>query len=227
MFLLAVYLPFCRVGSKNDSGTGDLFSELAQLPRHQKWRHAQQYCYYGKDIRDAYFDRAWVFFMQVRRHPHLQLHPRHFLCQVQRCLVALFGAMLSAFWAYDGWVTVSFITGEIKEPKRNVPIALIAGVGIAMTLYVLLNYAFMQVLTIDQLAAIPESKIAAAEVAGVLLGKPGTILISVLIMISTFGALNGCIIVYPRVYYRMAQEQFFSGRWPGCIPNTARHIYRL
>ena len=122
---------------------------------------------------------------------------------------ALFGAMLSAFWAYDGWANISFVTGEIKNPKRNVPIAIIAGVGIAMTLYVLLNYTYMKVLPLTQLAAIGQNNIAAAVVAGTLMGKTGTIVISVLIMVSTFGALNACIIVYPRIYFRMAQENFF------------------
>jgi APA family basic amino acid/polyamine antiporter len=122
---------------------------------------------------------------------------------------ALFGAMLSAFWAYDGWAIISSVTGEIKNPKQNVPIAIIAGVGIAMALYVLMNYAFMQVLPVSQLAAIDENNIAAAVVAGAIMGKAGTIIISVLIMICTFGSLSGCIIVYPRIYYRMAQENFF------------------
>jgi len=122
---------------------------------------------------------------------------------------AFFGAMLSAFWAYDGWTNISFVTGEIKDPKRNVPIAIIAGIAIAMTLYVLLNYTFMQVLPLSELAAIDENNIAAAVVAGAIMGKTGTTVISILIMVSTFGALNACIIVYPRVYYRMAQENFF------------------
>ena len=52
---------------------------------------------------------------------------------------AMFGAMLSAFWAYDGWSNISFVTGEIKNPKRNVPLAIICGVSIAMLLYVLVN----------------------------------------------------------------------------------------
>jgi basic amino acid/polyamine antiporter, APA family len=122
---------------------------------------------------------------------------------------ALFGAMLSAFWAYDGWAIISSVTGEMKNPKRNVPLAIITGVGIAMALYVLLNYTFMQVLPVSRLAAIGENDIAAAVVAGTLMGKTGTVLIAVLIMVCTFGALNGCIIVYPRIYYRMAQENFF------------------
>ena len=121
----------------------------------------------------------------------------------------LFGAMLSALWAYDGWANITFITGEIKNPKRNIPLAIIGGVGIAMTLYVLLNYAYMKVLPVSQLALLGSNKIAAAEVAGIMMGKTGSVTIAVLIMVCTFGALNGCIISYPRVYYRMAQENVF------------------
>jgi len=122
---------------------------------------------------------------------------------------ALFGAMLSAFWAYDGWANISFVTGEIKNPKRNVPIAIVAGLTISMLLYVLLNYTYMQVLPLNKLAAVGENDIAAAVVARSLMGKAGTIVISILIAICTFGALNACIIVYPRIYFRMAQENFF------------------
>jgi APA family basic amino acid/polyamine antiporter len=122
---------------------------------------------------------------------------------------AMFGALLSALWAYDGWANITFVTGEIKNPQRNVPIAIISGLGIAMLLYVLLNYSFMRVMPVSQLALIGENKIAAAEVAAMILGNPGRVIIAVLIMTSTFSAVNGCIITYPRVYYRMAQENVF------------------
>ena len=122
---------------------------------------------------------------------------------------AMFGALLSALWAYDGWANITFVTGEIKNPQRNVPIAIISGLGIAMALYVLLNYSFMKVMPLSQIASVGENKIAAAEVAAMILGNPGRVLIAVLIMISTFSAVNGCIITYPRVYYRMAQENVF------------------
>lgn len=121
----------------------------------------------------------------------------------------LFGAMLSALWAYDGWANITFVTGEIKNPKRNIPLAIIGGVGIAMTLYVLLNYTYMKVLPVSQLAVLGADKIAAAEVARILMGKAGAVIIAILIMVCTFGALNGCIISYPRVYFRMAQESVF------------------
>jgi APA family basic amino acid/polyamine antiporter len=121
----------------------------------------------------------------------------------------LFGAMLSALWAYDGWINITYVTGEIKNPTRNVPYAIIGGVGIAMLLYVLLNYSYMRVLPLSDLAHLGQNKIAAAAIAGVLMGKTGAVVIALLIMTCTFGALNGCIISYPRVYFRMAQEKVF------------------
>jgi APA family basic amino acid/polyamine antiporter len=120
-----------------------------------------------------------------------------------------FGAILSASWAYDGWSTITFVTGEIKNPQRNLPYAIVGGVGIAMILYVLLNFIYMKVLTVEALAAIPDHKIAAAVVSETLFGRAGASLIVVLILTCTFGALNGCIIAYPRVGYRMAQEKVF------------------
>jgi APA family basic amino acid/polyamine antiporter len=124
-------------------------------------------------------------------------------------LSAFFAAMLSALWAYDGWANITYVTGEIKNPQRNVAYAIIGGVGIAMALYVLLNYGYMQVLPLDRLAQLDPDKIAAAEVAGVLMGRTGIVIMAVVILASTFSALNGCIISYPRVYFRMAREKVF------------------
>lgn len=124
-------------------------------------------------------------------------------------LSALFGAMLSAFWAYDGWATVSFISGEIKNPKKNLPIAIISGVSIAMTLYVLVNYAYMHVLPIEKLAAVGQNQIGASVVAQTLFGSSGNIMITMLIMISVFGTLNALILGHARVHFRMAQEKYF------------------
>jgi basic amino acid/polyamine antiporter, APA family len=123
-----------------------------------------------------------------------------------------FGALLSALWAYDGWANITFVTGEIKNPERNLPYAIIGGVGIATLLYVLLNYVYMKVLPVEQLASIPEHKIAAAVVSETLFGRAGASLIVVLILACTFGALNGCIISYPRISFRMAQEKVFFKR---------------
>jgi len=120
-----------------------------------------------------------------------------------------FGALISALWAFDGWSIVSFISGEIKNPEKNLPYAIIGGISIVTILYILLNYVYMQVFSVELLASIPDHKIAAAVVSESLFGKVGSTLILVLIFISTFGALTGCIITYPRISFRMAQEKVF------------------
>jgi APA family basic amino acid/polyamine antiporter len=122
---------------------------------------------------------------------------------------AMFGAMLSAFWAYDGWINISFVTGEIKNPKRNIPLAIMTGVSIAMLLYVLVNYAYMQVLPLSQLALVDKNTIGAAVVAKTLIGISGQALILILIMVSVFGTLNALLLGHSRVHFRMAQEKFF------------------
>lgn len=130
---------------------------------------------------------------------------------------AVFVALLSAFWAYDGWYMLGFITGEIKNPKRNVPVSIITGIGISMILYLLVNYAYMHVLPLSALATIGENDIAGVTVARVISGNIGATFVALLIIISTFGALNGCIITCPRLYYRMAQEKFF--------PKKVTHVH--
>ena len=123
--------------------------------------------------------------------------------------IAFFGVLLSAFWAYDGWADLAFVTGEIKNPKKNIPIAIITGVGIVMTIYVLANYAYMKTLPLNELASIGQNNIAAAAVAGKILAGKGVMIISILIMFSTLGALNAVIFFYPRLYYKMALEKSF------------------
>jgi basic amino acid/polyamine antiporter, APA family len=137
--------------------------------------------------------------------PEAKLQPLHGIA----LLSAMFGAMLSALWAYDGWANITFVTGELKNPIRNVPIAAMAGVGIATALYVLLNYSYTLVLPVTTLAALSPDHIAATEVAGTMMGGAGTVLIAGLIMVCTLSALNGCIISYPRVYFRMAEQHVF------------------
>ncbi|HSZ34971.1 MAG TPA: amino acid permease [Puia sp.] len=148
-------------------------------------------------------------------HDRIPLHPLHGAALFS----GFFAATLSALWAYDGWANITFVTGEIKNPERNLPFAIIGGVGIAITLYVLLNYVYMKVLPVNELAVIPDNKIAAAVVANTLIGSLGASLIAVLILICTFGALNGCIISYPRIYFRMSQEKVFFKKAAWVHPN--------
>src|ERR1017187_2234638 len=140
--------------------------------------------------------------------PHENIHHEIYLVN-NNLFSAVIVAMLSAFWAYDGWYCIGFVSGEIKNPKRNIPIAIICGIGLTMIIYLLLNDAFMHVMPVTALSAIDQNDIAALDVARILSGNIGALFISILISISTFGALNMFIFSYPRLYYRMAQERFF------------------
>ncbi len=122
---------------------------------------------------------------------------------------AFFAAMLSAFWAYDGWINVTFISGEIKNPTHNLPRAVISGVLLVIILYVLVNFAFMKILPVKVLASLGDNEIAATVMVKSVLGESGKVLITLLIMLSTFGALNGLITTYSRLYYQMSVEGFF------------------
>lgn len=120
-----------------------------------------------------------------------------------------FGVMLNAFWAYDGFSNVAAATAEIKNPKRNIPLAIIIGVSIVLVLYVLVNYAYMSAMPLDQIAGISENKVAAIVVAQNIMGPAGMVMISLLVLLSTFGYLNVSIILFARFYYRMAQKKVF------------------
>ena len=124
-------------------------------------------------------------------------------------LAIFFGVMLNAFWSYDGFANVAAASAEIKNPKRNIPRAIIGGVSIVLVLYVLINYAFMKAMPLHDLASISENKVAAIVVADSIIGNTGTIMISILLLLSTFGYLNVAVLLFSRYYYRMAQEQLF------------------
>jgi basic amino acid/polyamine antiporter, APA family len=118
-------------------------------------------------------------------------------------------ALAGAFWAYDGWNNVTFVAGEVKEPRRNVPLALAYGTMIVIGVYVVINLAFLYVLPIEVMARSP---LVAASAAEVVFGAAGAAVISIAVIVSTFGALNGSILATARVHFAMARDNlFFSG----------------
>ena len=121
---------------------------------------------------------------------------------------AFFAAMLSAFWAYNGWETATNISGEIINPKRNLPLALTIGLSLVALIYTLLNYVYMHVLSLEQLKAIHENQIGAFVVAETMLGQYGKAMLLILLIICVFGALNSNIVTAPRKFFRMAQEGY-------------------
>ncbi len=122
-------------------------------------------------------------------------------------LVALIGLSLSgAFWAYDGWNNVTFISGEVKNPQRNIPLSLLYGTLIVIIVYVLINIAYLYVMPIEEIANSPLVAAAAAEK---IFGKNGGSIISIAVIISTFGAANGSLMASARVPFAMAREKMF------------------
>ncbi len=127
---------------------------------------------------------------------------------------AMFGALLAAFWGYEGWNTLGFIGGEIKNPKRNLPLALFFGMLVIIGAYVLVNFTYLYVLPVDQFVDIAKAKndIAAVAVIRHFAGPIGATIISVVILITTLGCTNSTILMPPRVYYAMAKDGLFFRR---------------
>jgi APA family basic amino acid/polyamine antiporter len=118
--------------------------------------------------------------------------------------MAAFGlALVSVLWAYDGWADLTFISGEIKDPRRNIPRSLIIGTGAVMAIYILANIAYLAMFPIDQIRTSP---LIAADAASRILGAAGVAFVGITVMVSTFGTLNGSIFTSPRIFYAMAEE---------------------
>lgn len=118
---------------------------------------------------------------------------------------AVAAALSGAFWAYEGWNTVTFIAGEVKQPQRNLPRGLILGMAIVIAVYLLANLAYAWVLPIDEMA---KSKLVAADVVEKCF-RGGGRWIAVGIMISTFGAVSSNVLAGARVYFSMARRNVF------------------
>jgi len=124
---------------------------------------------------------------------------------------AFFTAMLASFWAYQGWATVGFIGGEVKDAKRNIPRGIMIGVFMVIAIYLLVNVTYLSLLSIPQLEQIYKSgnQIAAIEAVRVFWGDNGALFISMLILITTLGCTNATILASPRVYFAMSRDQLF------------------
>lgn len=124
-----------------------------------------------------------------------------------RHFAASFGvAMVGAFWAFEGWNVCTFAAGEVKRPERNIPLALVAGTGAVVLIYLALNLVYYRVLTLDEVA---HSSRVGADAAVRIFGHTGAKAVALLIIVSTLGSLNGSILGPPRVYYAMAKDGLF------------------
>ncbi|MBC7418846.1 MAG: amino acid permease [Pedobacter sp.] len=117
-------------------------------------------------------------------------------------------AMVGSLFSSDAWNGVTFIAGEIKNPKRNVGLSLFLGTFIVSLIYILANLMYIAVLPLQQIATAVDDRVAVAA-AQPIFGAQGTIVIAVMIMISTFACNNGLIMAGARVYYTMAKDKLF------------------
>jgi basic amino acid/polyamine antiporter, APA family len=115
-------------------------------------------------------------------------------------------ALVAVLWAYDGWENLTILSGEMKDPQRSLPRALIGGTLAVVAIYLVINAAFLMSLPFNELAA---SKSVAADAVTAVRGHGGAAVIAALVMVSTFGSLNGSILSDPRVFYAMAEDGLF------------------
>ena len=124
-------------------------------------------------------------------------------------LVMLLGrAMVGPLFAQSAWNNVTFTAGEVRDPGRNLPRALLWGCGLVVGLYLLANLAYIVTLPLSGIQSAPQNRVATAAMQAIL-GPRGTILMAIAIMISTFGCNNGLILAGARVYYAMARDNLF------------------
>lgn len=124
--------------------------------------------------------------------------------------IQAFGAaMLAALWAYDGWNNMPMAAGEIEKPERNVPRALIIGMAVVIAVYLLTNLAYFHALPVSEIATANESNPVATKAVTTFFGETGAAFVTIAIMISILGALNGSILTGARVPYAMARNGLF------------------
>ena len=127
-----------------------------------------------------------------------------------RPLPALVGplglAMVSVLWTYDGWIFITYVAGEVKNPGRNIPLSLVFCMLIVISIYLLINFVFTYTLGIG---AMGTSTLVASDSAFIFLGEKGAALVSIIILISLLGANNGFILTSARINYAMARNRLF------------------
>jgi len=123
-------------------------------------------------------------------------------------LIAFCVAQVGSLFSADAWNNITFTAGEVKNPRRDVPLSLALGTGLVILLYILANVAYLVTLPLVQIQQAPDDRVATAAL-NAILGGGGATIMAVAIMISTFGCANGLILAGARVYYAMARDGVF------------------
>ncbi len=115
-------------------------------------------------------------------------------------------ALVAVMWAYDGWADLTFMAGEVKDPARVLPRALLGGTAAVIAIYLVVNAAYLYVLPVSEMAGRP---LVAADAARKVFGQAGAAIVAAMVMLSAFGALNGSTMTGPRIFYAMADDGLF------------------
>lgn len=141
---------------------------------------------------------------------------------VQLVGVALVGSLFSS----DSWNNVTFTAGEMRNPRRNLPLSLVLGVGLVSLLYFACNYVYLQVLPLEAIQTAPEDRVGTAVARGIF-GDRAVQMMAAAIMVSTFGCLNGLTMAGARVYYAMALDKLFFQAAAKLDPKTYAPVTAL
>lgn len=115
-------------------------------------------------------------------------------------------ALIAVLWAYDGWADLTFMGGEVRDPSRTLPRALLGGTLAIIAIYMVVNAAYLFVLTVDDMSGRP---LVAADAARRIFGDGGAAVVAAMVMMSAFGALNGATMTGPRIFFAMADDGLF------------------
>ncbi|HTR21151.1 MAG TPA: amino acid permease [Gemmatimonadales bacterium] len=126
-------------------------------------------------------------------------------------------AMVSILWAYDGWADLAFVGGEVRDPQRALPRALLLGTALVVVLYLAANVVYLHLIPIDRMRG---AELVAADAAQLLLGSAGVVAVSAAVAISTFGTLNGSMMTAPRIFFAMAEDRLFPRAIARVDPRT-------
>jgi APA family basic amino acid/polyamine antiporter len=126
-------------------------------------------------------------------------------------------AMVSILWAYDGWADLAFVGGEVRDPQRTIPRALVIGTLLVVVLYLGANLVYLYLIPMDRMK---QAELVAADVAQLLVGPAGIVAVSAAVAISTFGTLNGSMMTAPRIFFAMAEDGLFPGAVARVDPRT-------
>ena len=126
-------------------------------------------------------------------------------------------AMVAILWAYDGWADLAFVGGEVKDPQRTLPRALFIGTATVVVLYLAANLVYLYLIPIQQMKG---AELVAADVARLVIGPAGVVVVSAAIAISTFGTLNGSMMTAPRIFFAASEDGLFPRAISRIDPHT-------